>query len=142
MARTVWTYCTADDVELRIPDLQSYLDHTPAPADTDLLLEEMCAYAEGELHAYVSGNYTVPLAGGQDNYYIKNIIIVLIEYKLCERMGRAKITERVQKAYEKAIKELTEIMQGKMLLPGETKSGAGSVITTSDINQVSMFEDL
>lgn len=141
MARTVWTYCTEEDVGLRIPNLQEYLDHVPAPDDTDYLLEEMCAYAEGELHAYVSGNYTVPLAGGQGNYFIKDQIIVLIEYKLNERMGRSKITDRVQKAYDRVIKDLEAIKDGSMLLPGETKAGAGSVITTSDIDQVSVFGD-
>ena len=141
MAKTTWTYCTKNDIILRIPNIDQFLQFSDTTISQYALLKELCTFAEAELHEYVSECYAVPLTCKRNNYKVKEYCLVLIEYRLYQRLMLEKLPLRVHKNYEKTIKELTEIKEGKRIINGAKRLSRKSVLTTFT-GIKSSFEDM
>lgn len=80
------------------------------------------------IDGYLRNRYTLPLANASK--ILQNICQSIVRYELAERRGN-KVYEVEDKAYNRAIQQLTDIQQGKITLD-ETNTPAYFVVSSRD----------
>ncbi len=107
-------YCTIDDLKVSIPEkrLIELTDDNDTGAYNEVLINEIIKKAENEINGYCQERYDVPFVTVPG--LIKDFCIELSIYKLYLR--RENIPDEIQKNYEKLIKKLRDIADGKISL--------------------------
>ncbi len=86
------------------------------PLDTDVV-NSMIAKADNEINGYISGRYTVPIAGDVVPYLLTDIAAELSLYRLYQRRRRQKMSESMETGYKLIINKLKDIQKGVITFP-------------------------
>lgn len=136
-------YCTVDDIKKMIPDvvIAQLTNDTGGQTIDTTKVDEAIAQAQGEIDAYVSTRYAVPLSPAPD--ILRKLCVDIAIYNLYSRL--VELTPQTRKdRYDSAISQLNNIAKGLILLAKADgvidKTSHNYNIVTSDAQFFSTYD--
>lgn len=136
-------YCTLDDIKKMIPEVViiQLTDDTGSQAVDTGKVDEAIAQAQGEIDAYVSTRYAVPLSPAPD--ILRKLCVDIAIYNLYSRLVELMPATRRDR-YNDAISQLNNIAKGLILLAKADgvvdKTSHNYNLITSDAQFFSRFD--
>ena len=136
-------YCTLDDIKKMIPEVViiQLTDDTGSQAVDTGKVDEAIAQAQGEIDAYVSTRYAVPLSPAPD--ILRKLCVDIAIYNLYSRLVELMPATRRDR-YNDAISQLNNIAKGLILLAKPDgvvdKTSHNYNLITSDAQIFSRFD--